>query len=66
MLDVVGEAVAINPDARLRAHARAAGWQVRDYRTGRKAARLGLLLGAATGAATGAVAAAVALRGRRD
>jgi HAD superfamily hydrolase (TIGR01490 family) len=66
MLSIVGEAVAINPDARLRAHARAAGWQVRDYRTGRKAARLGLVLGAATGAATGAVAAGVALRGRRD
>ena len=66
MLDLVGEAVAINPDARLRAHARAAGWQVRDYRTGRKAARLGLLMGMATGAATGAVAAGVALRGRHD
>ena len=66
MLSIVGEAVAINPDARLRAHARAAGWQVRDYRTGRKAARLGLVLGAATGAATGAVAAGVALRGRHD
>ncbi len=66
MLSIVGEAVAINPDARLRAHARAAGWQVRDYRTGRKAARLGLLMGMATGAATGAVAAGVALRGRRD
>jgi HAD superfamily hydrolase (TIGR01490 family) len=66
MLNVVGEAVAINPDARLRAHARSAGWQVRDYRTGRKAARLGLVLGAATGAATGAVAAGVALRGRRN
>jgi len=66
MLRLVGEAVAINPDARLRAHARAAGWQVRDYRTGRKAARLGLALGAAAGAVTGAVAAGIAVRGQRD
>ena len=66
MLSLVGEAVAINPDARLRAHARAAGWQVRDYRTGRKAARLGLALGAAAGAVTGAVAAGIAVRGQRD
>ena len=34
---------AINPDSRLRAHARAQGWRIRDYRTGRKAARAGLL-----------------------
>ena len=33
----------INPDARLREHARAQGWRIRDYRTGRKAARAGLL-----------------------
>ena len=65
MLSLVGDPCAINPDARLRAHARAPGWRVRDYRTGRKAARAGLLMGAVAGAATGAVAAGVALRGRR-
>ncbi|MDN4171768.1 HAD-IB family hydrolase [Nocardioides sp. SOB77] len=65
MLELVGDPCAINPDARLRAHARQQGWRVRDYRTGRKAARAGLLLGAVTGAATGTVAAGVALRGRR-
>ena len=42
MLSLVGDACAINPDARLRAHARAEGWRIRDYRTGRKAARTGL------------------------
>ncbi|WP_435770376.1 HAD family hydrolase [Nocardioides sp. SYSU DS0651] len=52
MLSLVGDPCAINPDPRLRAHARAHGWRVRDYRTGRKAARLGLVAG---GAATGAV-----------
>ncbi len=65
MLSLVGDPCAINPDGRLRAHARAQGWRVRDYRTGRKAARTGLVLGAAAGAMTGAVAAGVALRRRR-
>ncbi|MFJ9315400.1 HAD family hydrolase [Pimelobacter simplex] len=52
MLGLVGDPCAINPDARLRAHARAQGWRIRDYRTGRKAARAGLIVGsAATGAA---------------
>ena len=64
MLSLVGHPCAINPDARLRAHARAAGWQVRDYRTGRKAARVGLVVGALAGAVSGTVAAGVALRGR--
>ena len=65
MLQLVGDPVAINPDARLRAHAREQGWRVRDYRTGRKAARAGLLVGGLAGAASGAVAAGVTLRGRR-
>lgn len=65
MLTMVGDPCAINPDARLRAHAREAGWRVRDYRTGRKAARAGLVLGAAAGAVSGSVAAGVALRSRR-
>lgn len=65
MLGLVGHPVAINPDAGLRAHARVAGWQIRDYRTGRKAVRLGLVLGAVAGAATGSVAAAAALRRSR-
>ena len=37
-----GEPCAINPDAALRAHAKANGWRVRDYRTGRKAAKVGV------------------------
>ncbi|TWG90587.1 HAD superfamily hydrolase (TIGR01490 family) [Nocardioides sp. J9] len=52
MLGLVGDPCAINPDPKLRAHARAHGWRIRDYRTGRKAARAGLVVGsAATGAA---------------
>ena len=41
MLGEVGVPVAINPDSRLREHAKEQGWQIRDYRTGRKAARAG-------------------------
>jgi HAD superfamily hydrolase (TIGR01490 family) len=65
MLSLVGDPCAINPDARLRSYARQRGWRVRDYRTGRKAARAGLLVGAVAGAVTGAVAAGVSLRGHR-
>ena len=62
MLSLVGDPCAINPDAKLRAHARANGWRVRDYRTGRKAAKLGLTAAAGAGAAAGGAAAALALR----
>jgi HAD superfamily hydrolase (TIGR01490 family) len=65
MLTMVGHPCAINPDARLRAHAKRVGWRIYDYRTGRKAARAGLLAGTVAGGVGGAVAAAVALRGRR-
>ncbi len=65
MLSLVGEPCAINPDARLRAHARAEGWRVRDYRTGRKAARAGLAAGALAGALGGASAAVLGARRRR-
>ena len=62
MLSMVGEPCAINPDGMLGDYARTRGWRIRDYRTGRKAARLGLLGAACTGAALGGVAAAVSLR----
>jgi len=65
MLSLVGDPCAINPDARLRAHARDQGWRIHDYRTGRKAVRGGLLVGAVAGAVSGAVAAGVALKGKR-
>ncbi|WP_309504828.1 MULTISPECIES: HAD family hydrolase [Nocardioides] len=66
MLSLVGDPCAINPDAKLRAYAREQGWRIRDYRTGRKAMRVGLAAGAVAGAITGTVAGAAALRGRRD
>ena len=62
MLSVVGTAVAVNPDQDLREVARARNWQIRDFRTGRKAAKIGVpsLLGA--GAVAGAVAAGMSRR----
>lgn len=65
MLSVVGHAVAVNPDSSLRDLARHRGWPIHDFRTARKAARIGVpsLLGAS--AAGGAVAAGMALRRRQ-
>jgi HAD superfamily hydrolase (TIGR01490 family) len=62
LLSLVGHPCAINPDATLRAHAREHGWRVRDYRTGRKAVRVGVPTAAAAGALAGALAAASARR----
>jgi hypothetical protein len=58
----VGDPCAVNPDGKLRDHARKQGWRIRDYRTGRKAAKLGLVTAAAAGALAGSAAAAVAIR----
>jgi len=63
MLSLVGEPVAINPDRSLREHARREGWRVRDYRTGRKAARASLIATAVVGAV---LVATLALRRRRS
>jgi HAD superfamily hydrolase (TIGR01490 family) len=64
MLSLVGDPCAVNPDGKLRDHARRNGWRIRDYRTGRKAAKLGLVTAAAAGAVTGSIAAGVAIRRR--
>jgi HAD superfamily hydrolase (TIGR01490 family) len=55
MLSTVGRGVAINPDTGLRNAARANGWEVRDFRTGRKAAKVGVPATAGTGLAVAAV-----------
>ncbi|MCZ4122142.1 HAD family hydrolase [Streptomyces sp. H39-S7] len=65
MLSLVGHPYAINPDARLRKHARAEGWRLRDYRTGRKAAKIGIPAAAGVGAVAGGALAAVAIHRRR-
>ncbi len=64
MLSAVGTGVAINPDTGLRNAARENGWEVRDFRTGRKAAKVGVPATAGTGMLVGGVMAGVALRRR--
>jgi len=62
MLSAVGTAVAVNPDQDLRELARARGWEVRDFRTGRKAARIGVPSVLGAGAVAGALAAGLSHR----
>jgi HAD superfamily hydrolase (TIGR01490 family) len=64
MLSVVGTAVAVNPDSELRDLARERGWEIRDFRTGRKAAKIGVPSVLGAGAVAGAVAAGMAYRKR--
>ncbi|MBP2365645.1 HAD superfamily hydrolase (TIGR01490 family) [Pseudonocardia parietis] len=64
MLSAVGTAVAVNPDSELRDAAKARNWQIRDFRTGRKAARIGVPSVLGAGAVAGAVAAGMAYRKR--
>lgn len=53
MLSLVGHPCAVNPDASLRSHAKAKGWRIRDYRTGRKVAVAGSRAALAAAAAGG-------------
>ncbi len=62
MLSLVGRAVAINPDAELKAIARSRGWVVKDFRTGRKAARIGVPMVGAAAIGGGVVGGLVSLR----
>jgi HAD superfamily hydrolase (TIGR01490 family) len=64
MLSLVGRAVAVNPDSALRAEAKERGWEIRDFRAGRKAARIGIPAALGLGAAAGGVAAGLAARRR--
>ncbi len=65
MLSLVGDPCAVNPDAKLRTHARDLGWRVVDYRTGRKAVKIGVPTAAALGALAGIAVGAVAIDRRR-
>jgi HAD superfamily hydrolase (TIGR01490 family) len=60
LLSLVGNPCAINPDGKLRSHAKAHGWRIRDYRTGRKAARVGIPVAAGAGVLVGAAMGAAA------
>ena len=50
MLTAVGNPVAVNPDRALRAHARAAGWPVHEFRSRRHASRPGVRAAGGAGA----------------
>jgi len=64
MLSLVGHPVAVNPDTDLKRIARERSWEIRDFRTGRKAARVGVPAAAGMGAVAGGVAVGLALRRR--
>jgi HAD superfamily hydrolase (TIGR01490 family) len=65
LLTLVGRPCAVNPDGKLVAHARAHGWQVRDYRTGRRTVKAAAPVVAAGAAVAGAAAGALAVMRRR-
>lgn len=62
MLSLVGHPCAVNPDRRLERHAQEYDWQIREFRSHRRAVRLGLLGTAAAGAAAGALATGLSVR----
>lgn len=64
MLRLVGHPAAVNPDADLRAEAKAGNWPVHDFRSGRRATLIALPTAAGAGAVVGGVAAGLALRRR--
>ncbi len=53
LLTSVGHPVAINPDAKLRRHARDHNWPIYDFRSGRRAATRGLRVATAAGVVYG-------------
>ncbi len=61
MLSRSATPVAVNPDAALRRAARERGWEIRDFRTGRKAAKVAV----PAALAAGLLAGAITDRGRR-
>jgi HAD superfamily hydrolase (TIGR01490 family) len=65
MLSTVGHPVAVNPDSALRRQARLKGWEIRDFRTGRKAARVAVPAALAAGVLIGGAATALVRRRRR-
>ncbi len=69
MLSLVGNPHAINPDRKLRSHAKSHDWPVNDFRVGRRAFKIGgasaAILGVVAGASIGSVVTARAIRNAR-
>ncbi|WP_018218149.1 HAD family hydrolase [Salinispora vitiensis] len=66
MLAAAGRGVAVNPDSALLREARRRGWEVRDFRTGRRAVKIAVPSTAAVGLVAGAVTAGLARHRRRS
>jgi HAD superfamily hydrolase (TIGR01490 family) len=64
LLSLVGTAVAVNPDSALRAEARDRGWEIRDFRAGRKVVRIGVPAALGASAVGGGVVAVLVMRQR--
>jgi len=64
MLSAVGRAVAVNPDSQLRKVALTNGWEIRDFRAGRRAAKVAVPATVGAGMVAGAVAAVLAISRR--
>jgi HAD superfamily hydrolase (TIGR01490 family) len=65
MLSAVGHPVAVNPDAKLKRIAKENEWEIRDFRTGRKAAKIGVPAAASAGAVAGGIAVGLSMRRSR-
>jgi HAD superfamily hydrolase (TIGR01490 family) len=65
MLSAVGHPVAVNPDATLKRIAKENDWEIRDFRTGRKAAKIGVPAAAGAGAVAGGIAVGLSMRRNR-
>jgi HAD superfamily hydrolase (TIGR01490 family) len=65
MLSTVGHPVAVNPDTTLKRIAIENDWEVRDFRTGRKAAKVGVPAAGSAGAIVGGVAVGMSMRKKR-
>jgi HAD superfamily hydrolase (TIGR01490 family) len=66
MLSAVGHPVAVNPDAALKRIATENEWEIRDFRTGRKAAKIGVPAAAGAGAVAGGIAVGLSMRRKRS
>jgi HAD superfamily hydrolase (TIGR01490 family) len=65
MLSTVGNPVAVNPDSALRRTAKQNGWEIRDFRTGRKAAKVAVPVALGAGIVAGAVLGGAAINRRK-
>jgi HAD superfamily hydrolase (TIGR01490 family) len=66
MLSLVGRAVAVNPDSALRAEAKERGWEIQDFRAGRRIARVGIPAALGLTAAGGGIAVGLSVRRLRS